>query len=152
MDAMISVRRLIASFFAGGLILVVGAASASADGVTPLDRAKSGLALGVQAVSDIVDVESGSVVVDDGLAKAMSTLEGLQQSHDRANPGKSEDVHAMLLEGEIPGRLIATSKLASISGAFEELRERPTVGSDREKGPRSDPGNRPDLPDQAGRP
>lgn len=152
MDAMISIRRLIASFLAGALILVAGAASASADGVTSLDRARSGLSLGLQAVSDIVDVESGSVVLDEGLARAMSTLESLQEAHDRDNPGKSEDVHAMLLEGEIPGRLNAASKLASISNAFADLRDRPTVGSDREKGPKSDRSNRPPLPDQAKRP
>lgn len=152
MDAMISIRRLVVSFLAGALILVAGAASASADGVTSLDRAKSGLALGLQAVSDIVDVESGSVVLDDGLARAMSALERLQESHDRDNPGKSDDVHAMLLEGDIPGRLNAASKLASISGAFEDLRDLPTVGSDREKGPKTDRSNRPSLPDQARRP
>lgn len=152
MDAMISIRRFVVAFLAGGLILVAGAASASADGVTSLDRAKSGLALGLQAVSDIIDVESGSVVVDDGLDQAMRTLERLQESHDRDNPGKSEDVHAVLLDGEIPGRLNAASKLGSISGAFEELRARPTSGSDREKGPKNDHGNRPGLPDQAQRP
>lgn len=149
MDAMISIRRLIASFLAGALILVAGAASASADGVTSLDRARSGLALGLQAVSDIVDVESGSVTLDEGLARAMSTLESLQEAHDRDKPGKSVDVHAMLLEGEIPGRLNAASKLASLSKAFDDLRVRPTVGSDREKGPRDD---RPTLPDRARRP
>lgn len=152
MDAMISIRRLIASFLAGALILVAGAASASADGVTSLDRARSGLALGWQAVSDIVDVESGSVALDDGIARAMSTLESLQEAHDRDNPGKSEDVHAMLLEGEIPGRLNAASKLASISDAFDDLRDRSAVGSDREKGPKSDRSNLPTLPDQARRP
>ena len=152
MDAMISIRRLIASFLAGGLILVAGAASASADGVTSLDRARSGLALGLQAVSDIVDVESGSVVLDDGLAQAMRALERLQEAHDRENPGRSEEVHALLLEGEIPGRLNAASKLASISGAFEDLRGRAMVGSDREKSPKKDHDNRPELPDQAQRP
>lgn len=152
MDAMISVRRLIVSFLAGGLILVAGTASASVDDQTPLDRARSGVALGLQAVADIVDVESGSVVLDDGLAEAIRTLERLQESHVHENPGRSEDVHALLLQGEIPGRLNASSKLASISGAFEELHGRAMVGSEREKGPKSDHSNRPPRPDQAGRP
>ncbi len=151
MDAMISVRRLIVSFLAGGLILMAGATSASADGEAPLDRARSGVVLALQAVADIVDVESGSVVLDDGIHEAMSTLERLQESHARENPGRSEDVHALLLEGVIPGRLNASSKLASISGAFEDLRGRAMVGSDREKGA-NESSNRPPPPDPTQRP
>ncbi len=148
MGAMISIKRLILSVLAGGLILTVGVASASADAPSALDRASNGVARGLQAVSEIVDAEAATVTVDVGLTRAMVAFEAWADRHDGdIKPGNAAAVHEQLMQGEIPGRLNAQSKLSSISGAFEKL----TVQSDRLKKNKAK-GPKDGMPDQAKNP
>lgn len=147
---MISVRRLLLSILAGGLILMAGVASASADPATALERASSGVARGLDAVSEIVDAEGGVVVASDGLLRATAVFEAWAAEHGVDKPGNAAAVHAQLLEGEIPGRLTAESKLATISGAFDALKaQSDTLKASKAKGPK---GDKPDTPDQAKNP
>ena len=150
MGTMISFRRLILSFLAGGLILMAGVASASADPATALERATNGVARGLEAVSEIVDTEAGTVVADAGLARATLAFQSWAERHGGTKPGKAAEVHAQLMSEDIPGRLNAQSKLTSISGAFETLKaQADTMKAEKAKGPKD---GKPDTPDQAKNP
>lgn len=129
---MISIRRLLASILVGGFIIVLTAASASAEtGNSDLAIAEQGLALGLQAVNEMVDREAGTVVVGEGLTTAKAALDSWADKHANSNrqgrgqgPVRAQAVHEALLNGDIPGQLNASadSNITGLARAYENMK------------------------------
>lgn len=129
---MISIRRFIASMLVGGLLVIGSAAQASAQSPSHLDRAIEGVAIGLQAVSGLIESQGGVVVVDDALDKALGVYDAWMAKHEFSNrqghgqgPMRAQEVHEALLAGEIPGQIGKSddSKLAHLDGVYGQLKK-----------------------------
>lgn len=129
---MISIRRFIASMLVGGLLVIGSAAQASAQSPSHLDRAIEGVAIGLQAVSGLIENEGGVVIVDDELSEALDVYEAWWAKHQLSNrqgdgqgPERAQEVHRALLAGEIPGQISESdvSKLGKLDGVYGQLKK-----------------------------
>ena len=123
---MFSIRRLVASILVGAFVIVITAGQASAQ-AGDLAVAQSGVALGLQAVDEILDREAGTVVVGPGLERATEAIDSWFAQHpDSSVRGSvnSQQVHEALLAGEIPGQINNDSveSLKGLARAFENMK------------------------------
>ena len=129
---MISIRRFIASMLVGGLLVIGSAAQASAQSPSHLDRAIEGVAIGLEAVSGLIENQGGVVVIDDALEEALGVYDAWLAKHELSNrqgngqgPVRAQEVHEALLAGEIPGQIGKSddSKLGKLDGVYGQLKK-----------------------------
>lgn len=129
---MISIRRFIASMLVGGLLVIGSAAQASAQIPSRLDKAVEGVAIGLQAVSDLISVTDDLITIDDGLEEALAVYDAWVAKHEFSNrqghgqgPVRAKEVHEALLAGEIPGQIGSEdgSKLKHLEGVYGQLKK-----------------------------
>ena len=129
---MISIRRFIASMLVGGLLVIGSAAQASAQSFSPLDRAVAGVAIGLQAVNDLIVSPDGVVTLDEELVEAIGVYDAWLAKHELSNrqghgqgPVRAQEVHEALLAGEIPGQIGSEdgTKLDHLEGVYGQLKK-----------------------------
>ena len=116
----------------GGLLVIGSAAQASAQSPSHLDRAIEGVAIGLEAVSGLIENQGGVVVIDDALEEALGVYDAWLAKHELSNrqgngqgPVRAQEVHEALLAGEIPGQIGKSddSKLGKLDGVYGQLKK-----------------------------
>lgn len=116
----------------GGLLVIGSAAQASAQSPSRMDRAAEGVAIGLQAVTDLIASTDGVITLDEELVEAMDVYENWVDKHLSSNregkgqgPIRAQEVHKALLAGEIPGQIGAGdgAKLEHLDGVYGQLKK-----------------------------
>ncbi len=134
---MISIRRLIASILAGGLLILVSAAQASAQAPPALERALQGVGLGLDAAAEVLG--DGDVLeVDQALLDAFGAYGAWYDRHFAPDskrqglgqgPVQAARVQQALANDDLPSELdkVNGSKLGELAGVYEQLKGKSDV-------------------------
>lgn len=129
---MISIKRLLLSLLAGGLLVLLTAGQAGAQRNTPLEQAMGGVQRGLGSVAHLL-TDDGDVVASDHLAAALTVYDDWVERHlDSGRQGagqgpvRAQEVHEMLLNGEIPGQINRNShgKLGDLDAVYLKLKDK----------------------------
>lgn len=116
----------------GGLLVIGSAAQASAQIPSRLDKAVEGVAIGLQAVTDLISTSDDVITIDEGLEEALDVYEAWVDKHLSSNrqghgqgPIRAQEVHEALLAGEVPGQIGSDdgAKLKHLEGVYGQLKK-----------------------------
>ena len=135
---MISIRRLIASILAGGLLILVSAAQASAQAPPALERALQGVGIGLNAAAEVLG-DGDVVVFSEDLRLAFDAYDAWLERHFESDDYKRRGlgqgpVHAArvqqaLANDDLPSQIdkVNGSKLGELAGVYEQLKGKSDV-------------------------